>query len=128
MGRTCLTTDGHQAEQGESSQPAIVICFNCHKPGHYTTRCLENDRGKAPEINTITIEVQQLATRNKPQQFECDVYDEICQAAKVWIDKANNANVERMQTETRDIRINNPHTQTPSLAAAKPLGEVLGRL
>ena len=43
-------------------------------------------------VNTITTDVQQVTTRNKAK--------EIHKVAQAWVEKANEANVERMRQES----------------------------
>ena len=59
------------------------------------------------------MEVQQVTTRNKAKNMNWAEQDEIRKAAKVWVEKANDANVERMQQEFGDTAT---HVQDMALA------------
>ena len=50
-------------------------------------------------MNSIMADVQQVTTCNKTQSTQWQIQDEVRQAAKEWIDKANQTNVDRMHTE-----------------------------
>ena len=73
--------------------------FKCNQLGHYATQCPTTDCGKAPTINSIMADVQNVTTCSKAQATQWQVQDEVRQAAKEWIDTANKNNVVRMQTE-----------------------------
>ena len=79
------------------------MCFKCNQLGHYATQCPTTDRGKAPVVNSIMADVQTVTTRSKAQNTQWHIQDEVRQAAKEWIDTANQKNAERMQQEMRDV-------------------------
>ena len=54
-------------------------------------------------MNSIMADVQTVTTRSKKQSTQWQIQDEVRQAAKEWIDTANQKNAERMQQEMRDV-------------------------
>ena len=54
-------------------------------------------------MNNIMADVQTVTTRSKKQNTQWKIQDEVWQAAKEWIDTANQKNAERMQQEMRDV-------------------------
>ena len=81
-----------ERETGESS----VHCFVCQQPGHYATQCPLR-KGKGPTVNTITVEVQQVTTRQQTKNADWTVQEEIRKAAQAWVEKANMENTECMR-------------------------------
>ena len=81
--------------------PALVICFNCNQPSHSANQCSHNTKGKAPIVNMITVDVQQVTTRSKTSHSsQWDIQDSIRQQATEWVEAANNHNIDRMKTDT----------------------------
>ena len=104
--------------RGETSNSASVTCFKCNQQDHYITQCLTNDRGKALAASSIMSDVQQVTTRSKSQTMKWEIQDEVRQAAKERIDKANKTNVYRMHTEMKDITIGAPSPTQPNVSLA----------
>ena len=82
-----------QYENGESSGLSVPNCYIYRKDGHYVNQCPTKEKGKALVENMVIAEVQQVTTRSKAKQFEWDIYEVVCKAAKEWIEEANNNNV-----------------------------------
>ena len=55
----------------------------------------------------------QVTTQSKAQTMQWEIQDEVRQATKEWIDKANKTNVDRMHTEMKDITIGAPSPTQP---------------
>ena len=91
-----------------------LACFNCNQPRNYTTHCPAIGRSKAPAVNIITAEVQQVTAHSKAQRMQWKVQDEVWQATKDWIEKANNANVDSMNIEMKDITIDESPSSHPT--------------
>ena len=71
-------------------------------------------------------DVQQVTTRSKSQTMKWEIQDEVRQAAKERIDKANKTNVDRMHTEMKDIKIAAPIPTQPSVSLEDdPVWQVL---
>ena len=51
-------------------------------------------------MNMVTAEVRQVMTRGKTKQLEWETQEAIQKAAKEWVEKANNNNVDRMLQES----------------------------
>ena len=47
-----------QFEHGDPSTSTPITCFNCNQPGDYPNQCPNNNRGNAPVVNMITVDVQ----------------------------------------------------------------------
>ena len=60
------------------------------------------------------VDVQHVTTRNKAQDTQWQVQDEVRQATKEWIDTDNKNNVARMQIEMQDATIGAPQSSGPS--------------
>ena len=63
-------------------------------------------------INTLTTKVLHITMRNKAQQLQWEVQEEIRNAVKTSIEEANGANTKRMQDKMKDIKISKPHIST----------------
>ena len=50
-------------EHDDPSTLTPVTCFNCNQPDHYANQCPNNIRGKAPTLNMITVDVQDVMGR-----------------------------------------------------------------
>ena len=57
-------------------------------------------KGKEATVNTITTEIQQITIRSKAKSIEWVEQDEIHEATKAWVEKANAANVNHMPRES----------------------------
>ena len=57
----------------------------------------------------------QVTTQSKAQTMQWEIQDEVRQATKEWIDKANKTNVDRMHTEMKDITIDTPSSTQPNV-------------
>ena len=66
-------------------------------------------------MNSIMADVQEATTQSKTQTTQWKIQDEVRQAAKEWIDKANKTNVDRMHTEMKDITIDTPSSTQPNV-------------
>ena len=55
-------------DHSDRNTSSPTTCFNCNQPGHFTTHCPNDPRGKTPTINMITVDVQQVTTRSKATQ------------------------------------------------------------
>ena len=53
-------------------------------------------RGKAPTVNMVVPEIQQVTTRSKGKQSEWEVQEVVWKEAKEWVEEANNNNVARI--------------------------------
>ena len=53
-------------------------------------------RGKAPTVNMVVPEIQQVTTRTKVKQSEWEVQEAVWKATKEWVKEANNNNVARI--------------------------------
>ena len=51
-----------QYEHGEASGSSIQNCYICRKNGHYANQCPTRDKGKAPAINMVAPEIQQVTS------------------------------------------------------------------
>ena len=65
-------------------------------------------------MNTITTEVQQVTTRSQAKASEWEVQDDIRKATKFWVDKANEANIDRMHQDTA-IEATSSHTEDATM-------------
>ena len=101
MDKKQLQLQQTQIEQGESSESANLICNNNQKSDHYTNRC----------------------PNKSDKQSDWDAQDEMRKAAKVWVKKANNENVDWMQHEMQNIAIDKPQLEQQSLMADEPMVE-----
>ena len=101
-------------EHEDPSTSTPVTCFNCNQPGHYANQCPNNIRGKAPTINMITVDVQQVTTQSKTTQpSQWDIQDSVRQQAKDWVDATNNANINHMKAniaEPHELNHDQLHT------------------
>ena len=52
-----------KTDRADTSNSAAVTCFKCNQLGHYATQCPTTDRGKAPTVNSIMADVQNVTTR-----------------------------------------------------------------
>ena len=50
------------------SGSSIPNCYICRKDGHYENQCQTRDKGKAPIVNMVVPEIQQVTTRSKGKQ------------------------------------------------------------
>ena len=86
-------------EHNDSIMSTPVTCFDRNQPLHSANQCPNKIRGKAPTINMITIDVQQVTTLSKTAQpSQWDIQDSIWQQATEWVEAANNHNIERMKS------------------------------
>ena len=90
-----IATETATPPERETSESS-VHCFVCQQPGHYATQCPLR-KGKGPTVNTITVEVQQVTTRQQTKNADLVVQEEIRKAAQAWVEKANAANTECMR-------------------------------
>ena len=104
-------------EHCDPSTSALVTCFNCNQPVHSANQCSNDTRGKAPAINMITMDVQQVTTRSKTtQSSQWDTQDSICRQATEWVEAANNRNIDHMKTDTATFPQN--QSEPPQLVSA----------
>ena len=73
--------------------------FYLRRLDHYTTQCPRQDKGKELTIKSITTEVHQGTAQSKAKVLDWEVQDKICKAAKVWVEKANEANIDHMRQD-----------------------------
>ena len=57
----------------------------------------------------------QVTTQSKAQTTQWEIQDEVQQAAKEWIDKANKTNADRMHTEMKGNTIGTPSPTQPQV-------------
>ena len=75
---------------------SVPNCYICRKEGHYANQCRTKDKGKAPTINMVMPEIQQVTIRSKGKQSEWEVQEVVHKADKEWVEEANNNNATRM--------------------------------
>ena len=64
-------------------------------------QCPTKDKGKAEEVNTVIVEVQQAITQSKAKQSEWDIHEAVTEmVSKEWVDEANNNSVARISHPT----------------------------
>ena len=66
-------------------------------------QCPTNNPGKAPVVNMIVVDVQQVTTWSKAQQSQWEIQDEDHQTAKQCIEAANKANIDQMHSKMKEI-------------------------
>ena len=84
-------------EQGETSASSIPNCYECREDDHYVNQCPTKEKGKAPTVNMVMLEIQQMTTRSKGKQSEWEVQEEIRKTGKESLEEANQNNVNRMK-------------------------------
>ena len=92
-GQDAQDNSAPQYEQGESSGTTVPNLYICRKDGHYANQCPTKDKGKAPTVNMVMSELQQVTTRSKAKQSESEVQEAVRKAAKEWVEDANKNNV-----------------------------------
>ena len=78
----------------------MLNCYICRKDGHYANQCPTKDKGKAPIVNMVIAEVQQVTTWSKAKQSKWHIQEAVRKVGKEWVEEANNNNVTRMLQES----------------------------
>ena len=78
------------------------------------TQCPRRNKGKGLAVNTITTQVQQVTTRSQTKATEWEVQDDIRKVVEAWVDKANEANIDRMHQDTA-IEATSSHTEDATM-------------
>ena len=68
-------------------------CYIYKKDGDSANQCPTKDKGKAPIVNMVVPEIQQVTSRSKGKQSELEMQEAVRKAAKEWDEEANNNNV-----------------------------------
>ena len=100
-----------QYVKGEASGSTILNCYICRKDGHYENQCPTKDKGKAPTVNMVSPEIQQVTTRSKTKQSKWEIQEAVRKAAKKWVEEANKNNASRMLQEMEEQNVQKSGTQ-----------------
>ena len=52
---------------------SVPNCYICRKDDHYANQCPKKDKGKAPTVNMVVPEIQQVIARSKGKQSKWEV-------------------------------------------------------